>query len=62
MIDEEYKCWIWNYCSDKDLCCSFCNRKNCDERCLDDPAKCNFYMGDKKVLKKQSKKKKTGEE
>lgn len=38
------RCLYYSYCNEpKYLCCNFCSKKDCDERCKDDHTSCKFY-------------------
>ena len=37
------KCLIPNSCEDKQLCCAFCTKKRCPERCRDDHEGCRYF-------------------
>ena len=41
------KCLIDNSCKDKELCCSFCKKKRCAERCLCKHDKCKYFNDEK---------------
>ena len=41
------KCLISNSCEDKQLCCAFCKKKRCPERCQDDHEGCRYFDAEK---------------
>lgn len=41
------KCLIPNGCEDKQLCCTFCKKKRCSERCLCKYDGCVFFNDEK---------------
>lgn len=41
------KCLIPNSCEDKQLCCAFCTKKRCSERCRDDHEGCRYFNTEK---------------
>lgn len=36
-------CLLPNACDDEDLCCAFCKKKRCSNRCTDDYTKCRYF-------------------
>lgn len=41
------KCLIPNSCEDRELCCAFCTKKRCPERCRDDHEGCRYFNTEK---------------
>lgn len=41
------KCLIPNSCEDRELCCAFCKKKRCSERCRDDHESCRYFDAEK---------------
>lgn len=41
------KCLIPNSCEDRELCCTFCKKKRCPERCRDDHEGCRYFDSEK---------------
>ena len=47
MSEEKKKCCLFaGSCQMKQKvkCCSFCKRKKCEDRCMDDVTKCKYFM------------------
>lgn len=45
--DDGMKCLIPNSCEDKQLCCAFCKKKRCAERCRDNYEGCRYFDAEK---------------
>ena len=41
------KCYINNSCKDKELCCNFCKKENCWQRCYEDHTECKMFVNEK---------------
>lgn len=54
------KCIITNSCKYKNLCCNFCDVKDCEDRCSDKHKHCRFFEDeeiDKTLCEKEAEKK-----
>lgn len=37
------RCVLSNSCTDRALCCNFCENKRCKDRCKDEHEKCKYF-------------------
>lgn len=40
------KCVLRNNCDNGYLCCNYCKKKSCENRCYDDANKCKYFIQD----------------